>query len=719
MNVYLTKLNGLLPQDSSQYIQRMTAEIAHPLGFREMGIFRYNGAEESEESLSGRIDGIIAGAEWNNDAVICQFPTGNGLKYERKLIQRLRTYQIRVIIFLHDSKAFIQKSGQAASAETVGLYNQADVLIVPSPAMRQYLLDHGIKKDMKFVIQEMWDYTADSTFCSSPKFRREIHFADRSVFEGMNSWKGSVPLKLYGVSADQGLNVSNMGELSSGEFISALSKGGFGLVWYQDSESRRYMEYDASFSLSRYLAAGIPVIVPLGISNQTLIEKNHLGLAVSSLEEAVTAVESMSESEYQEYIRCVRQFSPALRNGYYTKKCLMDAVLAVCRKDAGEMVTPTKVYDMGEQAFTYVVLRESYGGNLALSWSYHGEPDGFLIYDSSGKLVYETRNPHQHYFLAKGYKKEDGFVIKAYIDTRKGKAIIAESKQVYLQELQYDHADVSLIIPAYNAEDYIARSIDTVLAQSFVNLELLIVNDGSTDRTQEIIDWYADNYHNVTGIYQENSGVPAARNTGIKNAKGEYIGFMDNDDMIHPDMVKRLYNSIRKNNCDIAITSVYQITNEGYKVFLQYPMEEDTMIETDDFFRMLFRIGWGVTVVVWNKLYRASLIKTHLFPLLICDDSAWTPYLMSYAEKICYRNDYLYEYDRMIRKSTLVDQWKNEEKEDRFMTYKKLTLFYLKEGNPKRRHFLKELAKRELLDAGRIYAYDAYKILWEEIDETF
>ncbi len=136
MNVYLTNLNGLLPQDSSQYIQRMTAEIAHPLGFREMGIFRYNGAEESEESLSGRIDGIIAGAEWNNDAVICQFPTGNGLK-------------------------------------------------------------------------------------------------------------------LYGVSADQGLNVSNMGELSSGEFISALSKGGFGLVWYQDSESRRYMEYDASFSLSR------------------------------------------------------------------------------------------------------------------------------------------------------------------------------------------------------------------------------------------------------------------------------------------------------------------------------------------------------------------------------------------------------------------------------------------------------------------------------------
>ena len=79
MNIYITKLNGLPLQDIAQYKQRMTAEIAHQLGCREMGVYRYNGATESQESLNGRLDGIIAGIEWGNDVVICQFPTGNGL----------------------------------------------------------------------------------------------------------------------------------------------------------------------------------------------------------------------------------------------------------------------------------------------------------------------------------------------------------------------------------------------------------------------------------------------------------------------------------------------------------------------------------------------------------------------------------------------------------------------------------------------------------------
>lgn len=227
-------------------------------------------------------------------------------------------------------------------------------------------------------------------------------------------------------------------------------------------------------------------------------------------------------------------------------------------------------------------------------------------------------------------------------------------------------------------------------------MEILIVNDGSTDHTQCIIEWYAENYSNVISIYQENSGVPAARNTGIRKAQGDYIGFMDNDDMLHPVMIARLYGSAKKNDCDIAITSVYRITNNGYEIFIQYPLEENIAITTEDFFNMLFRIGLGYTVVVWNKLYRASLIKTYPFPVITCDDSAWTPYILSYAEKICYLNDYSYEYDRTIRKYTLVNQWLNETKEERFMTYKELTLFYLKNGNSKRMRFLKELAKNRL-----------------------
>ncbi len=112
MNVYITKLNGLPLQDISQYMQRMTAEIGHQLGFREMGIYRYNGAGESKESLNARLDGIIAGIDLGNDVVICQFPTGNGFKYEWELVKRLKMYQSKVIIFIHDVGVVVQKTSQ-------------------------------------------------------------------------------------------------------------------------------------------------------------------------------------------------------------------------------------------------------------------------------------------------------------------------------------------------------------------------------------------------------------------------------------------------------------------------------------------------------------------------------------------------------------------------------------------------------------------------------
>ena len=337
MNVYITKLNGLDIRNQSQYIQWMTAEIAHQMGCREMGIYRYDGRSESADSLYGRLDGIIAGIQWGEDVVVCQFPSGNGFKFEWELVKRLKFYRSRVVIFIHDSEEIVCEAKHAALSETIRLYNQAEVLIVPSLEVRQFLLDHGIRKEMKFVVQEMWDYTVDRNFLGLPQFRREIHFTGCGGIEGINDWNYAVPLKLYGDSEVQGQNVYDVGRVSQGELVSILSKGGFGLVWYQDADSQRGMEYENSFELARYLAAGIPIIVPVGISNQTLIEKNHLGLVVASIEEAVAAVEAMTDRKYQGYIQDVRRFAQALKGGYYTKKCLIEAVQAICRKDAGEI----------------------------------------------------------------------------------------------------------------------------------------------------------------------------------------------------------------------------------------------------------------------------------------------------------------------------------------------------------------------------------------------
>lgn len=718
MNVYITKMNGA-PWNPLQNRQLMIAKIAHEMGCREMGIFCYNGSKESIESLKVRIDGIIAGLSWGVDIVICQFPTGNDLKFERELLNRLKIYQIRVVIFIHDADSIVRESNQEILSEKIRLYNLAEVLVVPSLMMRQFLLDNGIRKDMKFVIQEIWDCLLDMSFFGTPQFRKEIHFTGIVEFEGMRNWSYDLLLKLYAVSGNQEQNINNMGNLPAGELISVLSKGGFGLVWYQDTTSRQEMEYSASFELSRYLAAGIPVIVPVGILNQILIERNHLGMVVNSLDEAIAVIEAMTEADYQEYVKCVGQFAQILRKGYYTKKCLIEAVQAVCRRDAGELSIPAKIYDSGECIFTYTVLNESYGENLALSWNYSGKADGFLIYDTLGKLVYETRNVYQHYFLIRGYEKENGFIIKAYVDTLKGKLVLSESEQVYIQREKYDHASVSLVIPAYNAEKHIVRSIDTALAQSLSNLEIIIVNDGSMDHTQKVIDWYAEKYSNVIAIQQENSGPAVARNTGIKHAGGEYIGFLDSDDMIRPEMINRLYESVKKNNCDISITSAYYVKDGKYQAIIQYMFQEDIAVDVDTFIRSYYINGSGFGVVVWNKLYRSSLVKTHMFPTLLQEDEAWSPYILSYAEKISYLNDCSYEYERTVYSNTLAENLENRSIEERFNTYEKAVMFYMENGNPKRLKLLKELARERLSGKLRVYGYSEYGKLWEKIQEIF
>lgn len=396
-----------------------------------------------------------------------------------------------------------------------------------------------------------------------------------------------------------------------------------------------------------------------------------------------------------------------------SQKEFLKAELEACRCRISNIRTASI-----EGEFTYAVLHESYGGNMALSWTFHGKPDGFLIYDESGHQLYETRNEHQHYYLIKRCEREHGFVVKAFVDTACGRAVTAESEVAYLSTRQYEKPLVSLVIPVYNAEDYIARTLDNALAQSLIDLEIIAVDDGCTDSSPEILEWYAKKSPNVVVIHKENGGVAEARNTGIEAAQGEYIGFMDNDDMIRPEMMEKAYGSAKKNDCDIVIYSAYEITNDGYKVIIQYAIEEDRRIDVENFFHN-YIWGSGMYVVIWNKLYRSSLVKGRLIPNIRADDDAWTPYILSYADTVSYLNDYLYEWDRVIRESTQVDEWNKQLKEERFEMYKKTILFYLQKGNPKRVELLKELAKKKLIEMENSYAYDAYEKFREWIDEKF
>lgn len=372
-----------------------------------------------------------------------------------------------------------------------------------------------------------------------------------------------------------------------------------------------------------------------------------------------------------------------------------------------------------EGEFTYAVLHESYGGGMALSWSYKGRPDGFWICDELGKQICETRNVHQHYFRIEGYGAEHGFAVKAFADTVKGKMAIAETGLVYLQTRHYGIPKVSLVIPVYNAEDYISRTMDNALAQSLGELEILAVDDGCTDSSPKILDWYAGKYPNVVVIHKENGGVTTARNTGMEAARGEYIGFMDNDDMIHPEMMESLYGSAEKNGCDVAVTSVYMVNSNGYIDSVQCALQEDIAISAKKFFKTYYIDGSELGVVVWNKIYRAALIKGFQFPILPYDDVAWTPCVLLNAKKICYLDGKFYEWDRTIRSSTLLSEWNKYKKEEMYEFRKNAVLYYLNHGNKEEMALLKESAKVYLKRWESVSLYEEYGKLWQEIEEKW
>ena len=169
---------------------------------------------------------------------------------------------------------------------------------------------------------------------------------------------------------------------------------------------------------------------------------------------------------------------------------------------------------------------------------------------------------------------------------------------------------VSIVVPAYNVEKYINNCINSVIAQTHSEIEVLVVNDASTDRTLDEVSELVKKDARVRVIDLENNvGVHAARAKGIHEAKGQFIGFVDGDDNVAPEMVEVLLNSAIANNAEISICGAVRVSESGEKLgnkvrFTRSLVQNSNILE--DFCSLRFGSG-----VLWNKLYKAGLIKKH------------------------------------------------------------------------------------------------------------
>lgn len=202
---------------------------------------------------------------------------------------------------------------------------------------------------------------------------------------------------------------------------------------------------------------------------------------------------------------------------------------------------------------------------------------------------------------------------------------------------------ISVIIPVYNLENYIAKCLDSVINQTYKNLEIIVVNDGSSDSSKEIIDNYAKKDKRIIAIHKKNTGVSDTRNRGIDIAKGEYIGFVDGDDSIEKNMFEKLVENMVKYDADISHCGYKMIFPASTKYF--YNTGKIVIQDNKKGIIDLIR-GDYIEPGIWNKLYKRSVIGNIRMPVDIKnnEDYLFNIEVFQNAEKSVYEDKPFYNY---------------------------------------------------------------------------
>ena len=169
---------------------------------------------------------------------------------------------------------------------------------------------------------------------------------------------------------------------------------------------------------------------------------------------------------------------------------------------------------------------------------------------------------------------------------------------------------VSIIMPVYNSEQFLRRAIDSVLKQDFYSFELILVDDGSPDNSGLICDSYAEKFENVKVVHKKNGGICSARNAGIEQAQGEYIGFCDNDDEYLPGLIRENYTLAIENDVDLMrYAKIKRLEKDDGRVWETISKIQDMFISRDEFYKFYDNIRKEDTI--WTGLYRRSIIEKY------------------------------------------------------------------------------------------------------------
>lgn len=209
---------------------------------------------------------------------------------------------------------------------------------------------------------------------------------------------------------------------------------------------------------------------------------------------------------------------------------------------------------------------------------------------------------------------------------------------------------VSIIVAAYNVEHYLYKCINSILTQTYSNIEILVINDGSTDNTECIARSFNDSRLFV--FNKSNGGLSDARNYGISKAKGEFLCFIDGDDYISSNYIENFVKNQLTTNSDLVVANYYEDDGEINCKELNF---QNKLIDTDEYLNLLYNDSYAYFVVAWNKLYRKSIFNSIKYPYgKYHEDEFIIHEIVEKCERICLTNATTYYY--VQRKGSIMSE---------------------------------------------------------------
>lgn len=202
---------------------------------------------------------------------------------------------------------------------------------------------------------------------------------------------------------------------------------------------------------------------------------------------------------------------------------------------------------------------------------------------------------------------------------------------------------ISVIVPVYQVEAYLDKCVQSIVNQTYSELEIILVDDGSPDRCGQMCDAWAEKDSRIRVIHKENGGLSDARNAGLAVSTGQLVSFIDSDDWIEPDFLQTLYDALQQHDAQIAECGIRLVDEAGHILSQRGPGKSETIGKIEALRRLVLEDG--VYQTVWNKLYRRDMIGHILFEKGKCnEDDFWTYQIFDRIERLALVDSYLLNY---------------------------------------------------------------------------